>query len=138
MQTGIPIPKYTPIIIAVASISVSSAKFMNAKTIESNIPAMTQYLRNVDRCLNLLDNDEEAKADKTKLTKLAMAINSTELPPKFVFIASFKNPNPQRYQTKAFATKKVLTSVSFGVDDSFSVIVLSVLGAQGKYWCNHY
>jgi hypothetical protein len=138
MQTGIPTPKYTPIMIAVASILVNSVKFMKAKTIESNVPAITQYLRNVDRCLNLLVNEEEAKADKTKLTKLAVAINSSELPLKFAFIASFKYPNPQRYQTKAFATKKVLTNVSFGVDDSFSAIVLSVLGAQGNNVCKYY
>jgi hypothetical protein len=124
--------------IAVARISISSAKFMKAKTIESNAPAMTQYLRNVKRLLNLLVKEEVAKADKTKLTKLAVTIRSRELLLVSALIASFKYPNPQRYQTKAFATKKVLSNASFGGDDIFSAIIFSVLGAQGKDMHDYY
>jgi hypothetical protein len=111
--------------------------FMIAKMIESDAPAILQYLRKFNRYLNLLVKREEAKADKTKLTKLALTINSSELPLKFVLVMSCKCPNPQRYQTKAFATRKVLTNVSFEVDDIFLAIILSVLGAQHKDRCKY-
>jgi hypothetical protein len=61
---------------------------MIANKTESNAPAIIQYLRKTGRLFNLLVTDETAKADKTRLAKLAVAIINREVFPNLEFVAS--------------------------------------------------